>query len=41
MTQSNLSPALAAFVERVIVPALLERWLREHASLNTPERPAA
>lgn len=27
-----LSPELQAFIDRVVVPALLERFLREHAA---------
>jgi hypothetical protein len=35
-----MTPALATFIDRVVVPALLERWLREQAAAR-PERPAA
>ncbi len=37
-----MSPELQGFIDRVIVPALLERFLREQASAPAPsERPAA
>jgi len=37
-----MSPDLRAFIDRVIVPALLERFLREHgAQQPTVQSPAA
>ena len=42
--QSPMSADLRAFIDRVIVPALLERFLREHATAQQnpmPARPAA
>jgi hypothetical protein len=35
-----MNPDLRAFVDRVIVPALLERFLREQAAATAP-RPGA
>jgi hypothetical protein len=35
----RVSPELKAFVDRVIVPALLERFLREQAAANSPQEP--
>jgi hypothetical protein len=38
----EVSPELRAFIDRVIVPALLERFLREHAApQNAADTPAA
>jgi hypothetical protein len=34
-----VTPELKSFIDEVIVPALLERFLREHAA--APARPAA
>jgi hypothetical protein len=34
-----MSPELRAFIDRVIVPALLERFLREQAIDPTPQGP--
>jgi hypothetical protein len=42
--QLPMSTDLRAFIDRVIVPALLERFLREHATAQQnpmPARPAA
>jgi hypothetical protein len=36
-----MSPELKAFIDRVVVPALLERFLQEHAAPVPPLRPAA
>jgi hypothetical protein len=40
-----MNPELRAFIDRVVVPALLERFLRAQAACNSvppaPERPAA
>ena len=37
-----MSPELRAFIDRVIVPALLDRFLREHAAPQTTvDSPAA
>lgn len=40
----HMNPELRKFIARVVVPALLERFLREQAAANlnpTPKRPAA
>jgi hypothetical protein len=34
-----INPELKQFIDRVVVPALLERFLREHAAGAEPPRP--
>jgi len=38
---AGLSPELKTFIDRVVVPALLDRFLREQAAATPPLRPAA
>jgi len=39
---SNLHPDLRTFIDRVVVPALIERFLRDQAAgTSPPVRPAA
>ena len=38
---ATMSPDLRALIDRVIVPALLERFLREHASQQSTSETSA